>query len=287
MWQRESRWFFWLGKCSSSGPRSCTDPPLPRPPVSRISTKSGPWVPCKKWLDDLYSEARRRKRRIDSPSNCRSRSSRNQASRSAKSSSWRSVPTFRTRRWLRHTGTVQKNDTILQFIIESNEEVIDTLQEEKLDQVQDTQAFLDSPEWQMPHRLISLSRYWMSWSAYYRAFSTRQAVRNGRRFWTRPSQDSPSPFSILPSRPSSPRACLAVPSVSKRWGGRQGGQGSRGDHPTRKTKRPLVHMEPVRTGTAPVQSGGSQGGAGICKNWKPGSKRRRLGRIGKRAQEVA
>ena len=57
----------------------------------------------------------------------------------------------------------EKNHEILQFIIQSNEEVIDTLQEEKLDQVEDTQAFLESPEWQMPHRLISLSRYWMSW----------------------------------------------------------------------------------------------------------------------------
>lgn len=64
----------------------------------------------------------------------------------------------------------EKNDEILQFIIQSNEEVIDRLQEEKLDQVEDTQAFLESPEWQMPHRLISLSRYWMSWSGYYRSF---------------------------------------------------------------------------------------------------------------------
>jgi len=64
----------------------------------------------------------------------------------------------------------EKNDEILQFLIGYNEEVIDTLQEEKLDQVEDTQAFLESPEWQMPHRLISLSRYWMSWSGYYRSF---------------------------------------------------------------------------------------------------------------------
>jgi len=64
----------------------------------------------------------------------------------------------------------EKNDEILRFIIKSNEEVIDTLQEEKLDEVEDTQAFLESPEWQMPNRLISLSRYWMSWSGYYRSF---------------------------------------------------------------------------------------------------------------------
>jgi len=64
----------------------------------------------------------------------------------------------------------EKNEKILQFIIQSNEEVIEELQEEKLDKVEDTQGFLDSPEWQMPHRLISLSRYWMSWSRYYRSF---------------------------------------------------------------------------------------------------------------------
>ncbi len=64
----------------------------------------------------------------------------------------------------------ERNETILEFIIGSNEEVIETLQEEKLDHVEDTQAFLDSAEWQMPHRLISLARYWMSWSRYYRSF---------------------------------------------------------------------------------------------------------------------
>jgi len=64
----------------------------------------------------------------------------------------------------------EENDAIFRFIIESNEEVIERLQEEKLDEVEDTQAFLDSPEWQMPRRLISLSRYWMSWSGYYRSF---------------------------------------------------------------------------------------------------------------------
>ena len=69
-----------------------------------------------------------------------------------------------------YRAAFEKNDAILRFIIASNEEVIDTLQEEKLDEVEDTQAFLDSPEWQVPHRLISLSRYWMSWSAYYRSF---------------------------------------------------------------------------------------------------------------------
>ncbi len=68
----------------------------------------------------------------------------------------------------------EQNDKVLRFIIRANEEVIEELQEEKLDEVEDTQAFLDSAEWQMPHRLISLSRYWMSWSSYYRSFLYRK-----------------------------------------------------------------------------------------------------------------
>lgn len=64
----------------------------------------------------------------------------------------------------------EKNEGILQFIVASNEEAVEALQEEKLDKVEDTQRFLDSPEWQMPQRLISLSRYWMSWNRYYRSF---------------------------------------------------------------------------------------------------------------------
>jgi len=51
-----------------------------------------------------------------------------------------------------YRAAFEKNDEILRFIITSNEEVIEALQEEKLDEVEDTQAFLDSPEWQMPHR---------------------------------------------------------------------------------------------------------------------------------------
>ena len=64
----------------------------------------------------------------------------------------------------------EKNEAILEFIIQSNEETVETLQEEKLDKVEDAQGFLDSPEWQMPQRLISISRYWMSWNRYYRSF---------------------------------------------------------------------------------------------------------------------
>jgi len=72
-----------------------------------------------------------------------------------------------------YRAAFEKNDEILRLIIQSNEEEIEALQEEKLDEVEDTQAFLDSPEWQMPHRLISLSRYWLSWSGYYRSFLYR------------------------------------------------------------------------------------------------------------------
>jgi tetratricopeptide (TPR) repeat protein len=76
----------------------------------------------------------------------------------------------------------EKNNRILQFILLCNERTIERLQEDKLDQADDAQAVLESQEWQMPHRLNSLARYWMSWSGYYSSFllpedgSERKAV---------------------------------------------------------------------------------------------------------------
>jgi tetratricopeptide (TPR) repeat protein len=64
----------------------------------------------------------------------------------------------------------EKNNRILQFIIACNEQTIEGLQEERLDQAEDAQALLESQEWQLPHRLNSLARYWMSWSGYYASF---------------------------------------------------------------------------------------------------------------------
>jgi len=62
------------------------------------------------------------------------------------------------------------NGKILQFIMTTNQEDITEIQEEKLDKMEDVDAFLASPQWQTPHRLISLSRYWMSWNEYYSSF---------------------------------------------------------------------------------------------------------------------
>jgi len=78
-----------------------------------------------------------------------------------------------------------KNDAIFETILSANQEYIRTLQEEKLDKVTDVQAFFNSDQWQMPQRLISLSRYWMSWNKYYSSFlypagnSHRMKMLNG------------------------------------------------------------------------------------------------------------
>ena len=69
-----------------------------------------------------------------------------------------------------YRAAFEKNEEILAFLLDTNEAAIEVLQEEKLDRTEDAQALLDSPEWQMPHRILSQSRYWMSWSRYYRSF---------------------------------------------------------------------------------------------------------------------
>jgi tetratricopeptide (TPR) repeat protein len=74
-------------------------------------------------------------------------------------------------------GAFEKTDEVLRFIIRANEEVIERLQEEELDEAEDTLALLESPAWQMPHRLISLSRYWTSWSGYYQSFLVAEESR--------------------------------------------------------------------------------------------------------------
>ncbi len=63
-----------------------------------------------------------------------------------------------------------KNLSIFVTISSSNQEYINELQEEHLDKVKDVQTFFASDQWQMPQRLISLSRYWMSWNRYYSNF---------------------------------------------------------------------------------------------------------------------
>ncbi len=63
-----------------------------------------------------------------------------------------------------------KNAKILDLIKTTNQEIITEIQELKLDDMEDIDAFLASPQWQTPHRLISLARYWTSWNEYYSSF---------------------------------------------------------------------------------------------------------------------
>ncbi len=63
-----------------------------------------------------------------------------------------------------------KNAKILDVIKTTNQENITEIQEQKLDEMEDVEAFLASPKWQTPHRLISLARYWTSWNEYYSSF---------------------------------------------------------------------------------------------------------------------
>ena len=59
------------------------------------------------------------------------------------------------------------NRGIIKGILTWNQKKIEDLQENKLDQMEDTTDFFNSPEWQQPQYLISLSSYWLSWNGYY------------------------------------------------------------------------------------------------------------------------
>ena len=59
------------------------------------------------------------------------------------------------------------NRDIIKEILAHNQKKIDDFQENKLDQIKDSDAFFHSPEWQQPQYLISLSNYWLSWNGYY------------------------------------------------------------------------------------------------------------------------
>lgn len=56
---------------------------------------------------------------------------------------------------------------IILQIRDNNRETIADLQENMLDQLQDTTAFFKSPCWQRPQYLLTLSSYWLGWNGYY------------------------------------------------------------------------------------------------------------------------
>lgn len=60
-----------------------------------------------------------------------------------------------------------KDRDVIKDILTWNQNKVEDLQENKLDQMEDTNAFFNSPEWQQPQYLISLASYWLSWNGYY------------------------------------------------------------------------------------------------------------------------
>ncbi|MGD9222201.1 MAG: tetratricopeptide repeat protein [Desulfobacteraceae bacterium] len=59
------------------------------------------------------------------------------------------------------------NRDIIKHILTTNEKTIRHFQEVTLDKIEDPQAFFQTPQWQHPQQLISLSSYWLGWNGYY------------------------------------------------------------------------------------------------------------------------
>lgn len=59
------------------------------------------------------------------------------------------------------------NREIIRKILTTNEKTILRFQEEVLDTIADPMAFFQTPRWQHPQQLISLSSYWLGWNGYY------------------------------------------------------------------------------------------------------------------------
>jgi len=58
---------------------------------------------------------------------------------------------------------------IIKEILTLNQKKVEDLQEHRLDQLNEENAFFTSAEWQEPQFLISLASYWLSWNGYYTA----------------------------------------------------------------------------------------------------------------------
>lgn len=72
-----------------------------------------------------------------------------------------------------------KDRDVIKDILVWNQNKVEDLQENKLDQMEDTSTFFNSLEWQQPQYLISLASYWLSWNGYYSSLlhSTRDTFR--------------------------------------------------------------------------------------------------------------
>jgi tetratricopeptide (TPR) repeat protein len=62
-----------------------------------------------------------------------------------------------------------KNSDMLRGMLAYNQTRVDDMLEARLEQLQDKEAFFDSPEWQQPQYLLSVASYWLGWNNYYAA----------------------------------------------------------------------------------------------------------------------
>ncbi len=60
-----------------------------------------------------------------------------------------------------------RNGDLLRQMLTYNQTRVDEMLEEKLEQIQDKNAFFASPEWEQPQYLIAVASYWLGWNNYY------------------------------------------------------------------------------------------------------------------------
>jgi lipopolysaccharide biosynthesis regulator YciM len=60
-----------------------------------------------------------------------------------------------------------RNGDLLRRMLTYNQTRVDEMLEEKLEQIQDKNAFFASPQWEQPQYLIAVASYWLGWNNYY------------------------------------------------------------------------------------------------------------------------
>jgi TolA-binding protein len=75
------------------------------------------------------------------------------------------------------TAAFLKNSDLLRRMLTYNQTRVDDMLEEKLEQMQNKDAFFASPEWQQPQYLLSVASYWLGWNNYYAALLYQAGVK--------------------------------------------------------------------------------------------------------------
>jgi hypothetical protein len=66
-----------------------------------------------------------------------------------------------------YKSVLLRNGDLLRQMLTYNQTRVDEMLEEKLEQIQDKNAFFASPEWEQPQYLIAVASYWLGWNNYY------------------------------------------------------------------------------------------------------------------------